>query len=173
VERFDKYFAGRTGPGRYAADPASIDLNAFIRQADGACRLLARRGSVDRRRLLAGHSQGGMYAIPVAESVTPHLAGLAMAEPQDVRILDLVAPQIGESLDAQAAQGTITADTARRNARGVRQAIDDFRAGLPPSVVTALTPFVVRPTSARNVRTNDAVYRPTTPPSCPAAPASW
>jgi hypothetical protein len=108
-----------------------------------------------------------MYAILVAESVTPHPAGLAMAEPQDVRILDLVALQIGESLDAQAAQGAITADTARRNVQGVRQAIGDFRAGRPvdtagllPSVVTLLTPFVVQPTSARNVRTNDAVYPP-------------
>ena len=39
--RFDKYFAGKTGAGRYTSDPGSIDLDAFIHQADSAYKLLA------------------------------------------------------------------------------------------------------------------------------------
>ena len=35
--RFDKYFAGQTGGGAFAANPSSIDLAAFIRQADAGC----------------------------------------------------------------------------------------------------------------------------------------
>jgi len=34
--RFDKYFAGLTGGGAFAADPSSIDLAAYIRQAVAA-----------------------------------------------------------------------------------------------------------------------------------------
>jgi poly(3-hydroxybutyrate) depolymerase len=163
--RFDKYFAGKTGAGNYASDPGSIDLDAFIRQADAAYKLLARQPSVDSQRLLVvGHSEGGMYAILVAEAVSPRPAGLALVEPQDVRLLDLVAVQIDEKLDAQVADGTITADTARQNARAVKQAIDQFRAGQPvdtsgllPSVVRTLTPLILTPAAARYARTDDAV----------------
>src|SRR5581483_7502169 len=45
--RFDKYFTGQTGAGAYATDPGSIDLAAFVRQADAAYRLLSRQQSVD------------------------------------------------------------------------------------------------------------------------------
>jgi pimeloyl-ACP methyl ester carboxylesterase len=90
--RFDKYFAGRTGAGSYASDPGSIDLNAFIRQADDAYQLLYRHPAADRQRLLVvGHSEGGMYATLVAETASPHPAALALVEPQDERLLDLVA----------------------------------------------------------------------------------
>src|SRR6185312_966341 len=41
--RFDKYFTGRTGAGAYAADPGRIDLDAFIRQAAAAYRVLGAR----------------------------------------------------------------------------------------------------------------------------------
>jgi poly(3-hydroxybutyrate) depolymerase len=163
--RFDKYFAGKTGAGSYASDPGSIDLDTFIRQAAAAYKLLAGQRSVDRQRLLVvGHSEGGMYAILLAETVSPRPAGLALVEPQDEHLLDLLAVQINETLDAQVAQGTITADTARQNARAVKQAIDQFRAGQPvdtsrllPSVVGTLTPLILTPASARYARTDDAV----------------
>jgi uncharacterized protein len=166
--RFDKYFAGRTGFGRYAADPASIDLNAFIRQADGAYRLLAGEPVTDRRRLLVvGHSEGGMYAILVAESVTPHPAGLALVEPQDEHFLDLIALQVDENLDRQVAGGTVTVAAARQNAQGARRAIAEFRAGRPvstagllPSVVDMLRPLILSPVNARYDRTDDAVDVP-------------
>jgi uncharacterized protein len=166
--RFDKYFTGRTGAGSYASVPGSIDLNAYIRQADGAFTLLAEQPAADRRRLLVvGHSEGGMYALLVAETVSPHPAGLALVEPQDERLLDLVALQINEGLDAQVSQRAITADTARRNAQGVRRAIGQFRAGQPvdttgllPSVVSTLTPLILTPDSARAARTDDAIDVP-------------
>jgi hypothetical protein len=166
--RFDKYFAGKTGGGSYASNPGSIDLNAFIQQAAGAYKLLSEQPSTDAQRLLmVGHSEGGMYAILVAETVSPHPAGLALVEPQDERLLDLVAVQINETLDAQVSQGTISADTARQNAELIQQAIGQFRAGaavdltgLLPSVVSALTPLILSPANGRYVRTDDAVDVP-------------
>src|SRR5947208_5915534 len=51
--RFDKYFTGRTGAGRFAADPASADLNASIRQADAGYTFLSKQPATDQKRLLA------------------------------------------------------------------------------------------------------------------------
>ena len=77
--RFDKYFSGQTVGGAFAADPGSIDLAAYIRQADAAYDLLRAQPEADTRQMLvAGHSEGGMYALLVAESVSPHPAGLAL-----------------------------------------------------------------------------------------------
>jgi pimeloyl-ACP methyl ester carboxylesterase len=163
--RFDKYFAGRTGAGKFASDPSAIDLNAFIRQAGGAYKLLYDQPETDRRRMLViGHSEGGLYAMLLAETATPQPAGLAMVEPLDERSLDLLAVQINEGLDAQVSSGSITAEAARSNAQGVRSAIAAFRAGQPvdttnllPSVVTALKPFLLSPTNATFERTEDAI----------------
>ena len=163
--RFDKYFAGRTGAGTYASDPAGIDLNAFIRQAGGAYKLLYNLPETDRQRMLViGHSEGGLYAMLLAEIAAPRPAGLALVEPLDERSLDLLAVQINEGLDAQVNNGAITADTARRNAQGVRSAIAAFRAGQPvdatnllPTVVTALKPFLLTPANAKFERTEDAI----------------
>lgn len=108
-----------------------------------------------------------MYAILVAESVSPRPAGLGLVEPQDQHLLDLLAVQISETLDAQVTQRTTTADTARQNAQAVKQAIDQFRAGQPvdtscllPSVINTLTALILTPTSARYARTDDAVDVP-------------
>ena len=163
--RFDKYFAGRTGAGTYASDPAAIDLNAFIRQAGGAYKLLYNLPETDRQRMLViGHSEGGLYAMLLAEAAAPRPAGLALVEPLDERSLDLLAVQINEGLEVQVNNGTITADTARRNAQGVRSAIAAFRAGQPvdlrnllPTVVTALKPFLLTPANAKFERTEDAI----------------
>ena len=175
--RFDKYFAGRTGAGSYGRDPGSIDLDAFIRQAQDAYQLLRRQPETDQQRLLVvGHSEGGMYAILLATAAAPHPAGLALVEPQDERILDLVALQINETLDAQVSQGTLSVDAARQNAQGVRQAITQFRAGQPvdtsgllPSVVRSLTPLILSQVNARYERANDAVDVPAYAAKLPAA----
>jgi hypothetical protein len=167
--RFDKYFAGKTGVGAYASDPGSIDLNAFIRQADDAYRLLYSQPTTDKQKMLVvGHSEGGMYAILVDETVTPHPAGLALVEPQDARTLDLLEIQIDEGLNAQAAQGTITDDVAKANAQVVHRAIIDFRAGrtpdltgLQPAISSLLSSVIVSPVNAGYARTDDAIYVPT------------
>ena len=166
--RFDKYFSGQTGVGAFAGHPSSVDLAAFIRQADAAYDFLRARPAADPRRMLvAGHSEGGMYALLVAESVSPRPVGLALIEPQDERFLSLIQLQTDEQLDAMAAQDSITAVTARQNGQAVRQAIADFRAGRPvvtdgmlPAVVSLLTPLLLSDVSAAYVRSDDAVYPP-------------
>ena len=174
--RFDKYFSGLTGGGAFAADPGSIDLAAYIRQADAAYDFLRAQQETDTGRMLVvGHSEGGMYALLVAESVSPHPAGLALIEPQDERLLSLIQLQTDEQIDAAVGQGTLTAASARQNAAGVRHAISEFRAGQPvdtrglaPGVVQLITPELLSPVNARYVRSDDAVY----PPSVAARLAS-
>ena len=166
--RFDKYFSGQTGAGAFAGHPSAIDLAAFIRQADAAYDFLRAQPAADPRRMLvAGHSEGGMYALLVAESVAPRPAGLALIEPQDERFLSLVQLQTDEQLDAAVAQDSITAATARQNAQAVQQAIAGFRAGRPvatsgllPAVVKLLTPILLSAVNAVYVRSDDAVYPP-------------
>ena len=166
--RFDKYFSGQTGAGAFAGHPSSIDLAAFIKQADAAYDFLRAQPAADPHRMLvAGHSEGGMYALLVAESVTPRPAGLALIEPQDERFLSLVQLQTDEQLDAMVTQGSIAAATARPNGEAVRQAVADFRAGRPvvtdgmlPGVVNLLTPILLSGVNAAYVRSDDAVYPP-------------
>jgi uncharacterized protein len=166
--RFDKYFSGQTGAGAFAAHPSAIDLAAFIRQADAAYDFLRAQPDADPRRMLvAGHSEGGMYALLVAGSVSPRPAGLALLEPQDERCLSLIQLQTDEQLNAAVAQSTITAATARQNAQSLQQAIAAFRAGQPvdttgmlSSVVSLISPILLSPVNARYVRSDDAVDPP-------------
>src|ERR1700748_1357140 len=80
--RFDKYFTGRTGAGAYAKDPGRIDLDAFIRQAATAYRVLgARRETRPEALLVAGHSEGGLYALLTAGQGRPRPAGIARVAP--------------------------------------------------------------------------------------------
>jgi acetyl esterase/lipase len=166
--RFDKYFSGQTGAGAFAAHPSAIDLAAFIRQADAAYDFLRAQPDADPRRMLvAGHSEGGMYALLVAGSVSPRPAGLALIEPQDERFLSLIQLQTDEQLDAAVAQSTITAATARQNAQSLQQAIAAFRAGQPVDttgmlswLVSLISPILLSPVNARYVRSDDAVYPP-------------
>ena len=75
--RFDKYFTGQTGAGAFASDPQNIDLNAYIRQADAAYAFLRGQPTADPQHLLVvGHSEGGFYAMLVADTVSAHPAGL-------------------------------------------------------------------------------------------------
>jgi uncharacterized protein len=166
--RFDKYFSGRTGAGAYAANPAAITLSAYIRQADAAYDFLRSRPDANPRQLLiAGHSEGGMYALLVASAVLPRPAGLALLEPQDERLLSLVQLQTDEQLNAEVAQRSISDATARRNAAAVRNAIAAFRAGrhpdtsgVLPDVVNLIAPILLSRVNAAYVRSDDAVYPP-------------
>ena len=166
--RFDKYFSGLTGGGTFAGDPGSIDLAAYISQADAAYHLLRAQPQADASRMLVvGHSEGGMYALLVAESVSPRPAGLALIEPQDERFLSLIQLQADEQINVAVRQGTLSAASGQRNTAGVLRAISEFRAGqpvdvtgLPPGVVQLLTPWILTPANARYVRSDDAVYPP-------------
>jgi len=163
--RFDKYFTGQTGAGNFASDPGAVDLNAFIRQADYAYDYLIAQPQVDKQRMLVvGHSEGGFYAMLVADTVSTHPAGLALLEPQDQRILSLVAMQLDEQLDAAVKQGQLSVPAAQQQAEGINNAIAQFRAGqqvdtsgLLPQIVQQLAPELLTPGNAKAARTNDEV----------------
>jgi uncharacterized protein len=163
--RFDKYASGQTGLGRYAGDPGALDLQAFVRQDDAAYRLLAAQPETDRQRLLiVGHSEGGLTGMLTAESVAPRPAGLALLEPQDERLLDLVRIQLGEQLRAAVMAGQVTAAVARQNETLIEKAITAFRAGQPVSTTGMLAPIaslftgsLFSAANARYTRSDDAV----------------
>jgi pimeloyl-ACP methyl ester carboxylesterase len=105
--RFDKYFSGQTGGGAYADDPAALDLDAYLRQAAAAYRVLRDQPETSQgEMLIAGHSEGGMYALLLAPQVDPKPAGLALIEPQADRLLNLIKLQTQELIDAAEAQET-------------------------------------------------------------------
>ena len=106
--RFDKYFTGRTGAGAYAKDPGRIDLDAFIRQAAAAYRVLgARRETRPEALLVAGHSEGGLYALLTAGQVRPRPAGIALIEPMAEPLLSTIELQATAQLSAAVAAGTL------------------------------------------------------------------
>jgi acetyl esterase/lipase len=166
--RFDKYFSGQTGGGAYAADPGRIDLDAYIRQAVAAYNVLgAQPETREDALLIAGHSEGGMYALLVAQSVRPCPAGVALIEPQAEQLLSSIELQTSEQLNAAVAAGRIEPAVAAQNAEGLKRAIGDFRAGRPvdtsgllPDIVRLLTPELLTTANERYVREDDAV-RPT------------
>jgi alpha-beta hydrolase superfamily lysophospholipase len=163
--RFDKYFTGQTGAGAFASDPGAVALDSYIRQADYAYDYLIAQPGVDRRHMLVvGHSEGGFYAMLVADTVSTHPAALALLEPQDQRILSQLAQQLDEQLDAAVAQGQLTTSDARQQAQGIDNAIAQFRAGQPvdttgllPQIVQQLTPELLTPGNAKVARTDDDV----------------
>ncbi len=164
--RFDKYFTGRTGAGVYAADPARIDLDAFIRQATAAYHVLGAQRETRREALLvAGHSEGGLYALLVAGRARSHPAGIALIEPMAEPLLSTIELQATAELSAAVAAGTLDPAVAAGNASGVRQAIGEFRAGRPvdtsgllPDIVRRLRPGLLVDQNARYVRQGDAVH---------------
>lgn len=166
--RFDKYFSGQTGPGAYASDPGAINLATFVRQADAAYRLLSRLQPVDPARLLiVGHSEGGFTSLLVADSVWPRPAGLALVEPQDRRLLDLIGLQLGEQLDAAVAAGQLDETVAAQNKAGIGRIVAEFRAGQPidytgllPSIAQFFSGSIFSSANANYVRSDDAVYPP-------------
>ncbi|HEY3953812.1 MAG TPA: alpha/beta fold hydrolase [Streptosporangiaceae bacterium] len=163
--RFDKYFTGQTGGGKFAGDPAALTVGDYLSQADAAYKFLASQPQVNpAKMLIVGHSEGGMFALSVADSASDKPAGLALLEPQDLRILTLFEVQADETINALAAQGTLTDPQARANGRLVQQAISQFRAGQPvstkgmaPAIVQFVTPEILTPSVTRFVHGNDLI----------------
>jgi uncharacterized protein len=163
--RYDKFFSGKTGAGRYADDPGAFTIGAELRQADAAYEFLARQPRVDPSRLLVvGHSEGGMVALHVADSAAPPPAGLALLEPQDLRHLTIVRLQTDEAIAARVKAGKVPAVQGLREAAKVVRAILAFRqgrqpstAGMSPLVAKILTPELFTPANARFDRGHDAI----------------
>ena len=89
---------------------------------------------------------------------------MSLLEPQDQRILSLVARQLDEQLNAAVQQGQLSASAAQQQAEGIGNAIAQFRAGqqvetdgLLPQIVQQLTPELLTPGNAKVARTDDAV----------------
>jgi pimeloyl-ACP methyl ester carboxylesterase len=119
--RFDKYFSGQTGGGAYADDPAALDLDAYLRQAAAAYRVLRDQPETSQgEMLIAGHSEGGMYALLLAPQVDPKPAGLALIEPQADRLLNLIKLQTQELIDAAEAQETARTPGAAETPGAIR-----------------------------------------------------
>ncbi|GIE76352.1 alpha/beta hydrolase [Actinoplanes philippinensis] len=140
--RFDKYGTGRTGLGAYTGRPEDLDHPAFVRQADAAYRLLSSRPQIDSHAVrLIGHSEGAMTALVVATTARPRPAGIAMLQPQAMRLLDVIARQLHDQLTGAAAAGQLTEEQKQAAILAVDRAVADFRAHRPVDTATLLPPI--------------------------------
>ncbi|QQQ73893.1 alpha/beta fold hydrolase [Saccharothrix sp. 6-C] len=142
--RFDKYGSGRTGLGAYASRPGDLDHPAFVRQAAAAYRLLRAEPVTDPRALVvAGHSEGALTGLLLADEVRPRPAGVVLLQPQAIRLLDLIARQLHAQLAAAARGGQITPEQQRVNDEGVDRAVSALRSGEPLDP-TGLLPVIAQ-----------------------------
>ncbi|HEU5333640.1 MAG TPA: alpha/beta hydrolase [Actinocrinis sp.] len=163
--RFDKYFSGKTGGGTFASDPATITYDAYARQAEAAYAFLAKQPTTDQARMLVvGHSEGGLFALQVADDATPAPVGLGLIEPADHRLLDAFTVQADEQLNALVAQGQISVATAQEQAQIAAQDVAGFRAGqsistngLIPQVLSFWQPLLFASANSGDVRSEDVV----------------
>ena len=166
--RFDKYGTGRTGLGAYRDHPEALDYPAFVRQAKAAYELLRDQQVADPHALMVvGHSEGAMTALLLGGTVHPHPAGLALLQPQAIRLLDLVALQLHTQTAEATRQGRLTPQQQRTIDAAIDAAVTALRkhrpvdtADLPPAVAQLFKAF--QGTSSRFVDSDDAVYPPAT-----------
>ncbi|RLL65652.1 alpha/beta fold hydrolase [Streptomyces sp. Z26] len=166
--RFDKYGTGRTGLGAYADRPEELDHPAFVRQARAAYEALRDQPESDPRSLLVvGHSEGAMTGLLLGGTVHPRPAGLALLQPQAIRMLDLVALQLKAQVAEATRQGQLTPEEQRTINAAVAAAVTSLRAqrpvdtsALPPALAQLFEAF--QGSSARFVASDDAVYPPDT-----------
>jgi alpha-beta hydrolase superfamily lysophospholipase len=114
--------------------------------------------------LVIGHSEGGLFALQVADDATPTPAGLGLIEPADRRLLDALTVQADEQLDALVEQGQISAATARAQAQIAAEDVAGFRAGqsvgtsgLIPQMQRFWEPLLFASSNVGDVRSEDAV----------------
>jgi alpha-beta hydrolase superfamily lysophospholipase len=147
---------------------AEVLAQQGIRQAVAAYHVLGAQPETRPAALLiAGHSEGGLYALLAAEPerVRPRPAGIALLEPMAEPLLSTIELQATAELSAAVAAGTLDPAVATTNASGVRHAIGEFRAGRPvdtsrllPGMVRRLRPGLLVAQNARYVRQGDAVH---------------
>lgn len=162
--RFDKYGSGRTGAGAYADHLDTIDHPAFVRQAAAAYAVLRDQPVTDPRALVvAGHSEGALTALLLADVVRPRPAGLALLQPQAIRLLDLIARQLHAQIAAATRAGQFTPEQQQVTDQAVDRAVDDLRAQRPldttglPAVLAEFFRALFDGPSRRFVLSNDQV----------------
>jgi alpha/beta superfamily hydrolase len=166
--RFDKYGTGRTGLGAYGEHPGTLDYPAFVRQATAAYEFLRDQPETDPHALMvAGHSEGAMTALLLGRTVHPRPAGLALLQPQAIRLLDLVALQLHAQTAEAARQGQLTLEQQRAIDAAIDAAVTALRehrpvdtTDLPAAVAQLFVAF--QGASGRFVESDDAVYPPDT-----------
>ncbi|MGR3875504.1 alpha/beta hydrolase family protein [Streptomyces graminifolii] len=166
--RFDKYGTGRTGLGAYRSHPEQLDYPAFVRQARAAYEALRDQPETDPRALLVvGHSEGAMTALLLGGAVRPRPVGLALLQPQAIRLLDLVALQLKAQIAEATRQGQLTPEEQRTVNAAIAAAVTSLRehrpvdtTDLPPAIAQLFEAF--QNLNARFVESDDAVYPPDT-----------
>ncbi|MFM9613540.1 alpha/beta hydrolase [Streptomyces sp. V2] len=166
--RFDKYGTGRTGLGAYQNHPENLDYPAFVRQARAAYDVLRDQPETDPHALLvAGHSEGALTALLLGGTAHPRPAGLALLQPQALRLLDLVALQLKAQVAEATRQGHFTPEQQRVIDTAIDTAVTSLRAhrpvdttDLPPAVARLFEAF--QGPSARFVLSDDAIHPPDT-----------
>ncbi|MET8846878.1 alpha/beta hydrolase [Amycolatopsis sp. NPDC004625] len=154
--RFDKYGSGPA----HTPPPAGADYGVFVRQAAAAyATLRAQPETNPAAMLIAGHSEGGLNALLVGTSVWPRPAGLALIAPQDQRILDMIAAQVGAQLDA-----ALPPEQALAQNQLITTWIAEFRAGRPTGTEGMLPSiaglFETLAAQGAFLRSDDAIYPP-------------
>ena len=138
--RFDKYGTGRPGLGAYRDHSEELDYPAFERQAQAAYESLRDQPETNPHRLMVvGHSEGAMTALLLGGTVHPRPAGLALVQPQAIRLLDLVVLQ----LKAQVAEATRQGQFTPEQQRAVNAAVASLREDRPVDI-TDLPPPVAQ-----------------------------
>ncbi|MFJ8934359.1 alpha/beta hydrolase family protein [Streptomyces sp. NPDC102365] len=166
--RFDKYGTGRTGLGAYEDRPEELDYPAFVRQAQAAYKALRDQPESDPRALLVvGHSEGAMTGLLLGGTVHPRPTGLALLQPQAIRMLDLVALQLKDQVAEATRQGQLTPEEQRTIDAAIDAAVTSLRekrpvdtTDLPPAVARLFEAF--QGPNARFVAGDDAVHPPNT-----------
>ncbi|MFJ8613578.1 alpha/beta hydrolase family protein [Streptomyces sp. NPDC093675] len=166
--RFDKYGTGRTGLGAYRDHPEKLDYPAFVRQAHAAYESLRDQPETDPHALLVvGHSEGAMTGLLLGGTVRPRPAGLALLQPQAIRMLDLVALQLKAQIAEATRQGQFTPEQQRTVNAAIDAAVTSLRERRPvnstdlPSPIARLFEAFQGP-NAQFVESDDAVYPPDT-----------
>ncbi|MEV0615353.1 alpha/beta fold hydrolase [Nonomuraea sp. NPDC050404] len=166
--RFDKYGTGRTGLGAYQDHPEELDYPAFVRQARAAYESLRDQPEIDPHALLVvGHSEGAMTGLLLGGTVRPRPAGLALLQPQAIRMLDLVALQLKAQIAEATRQGQFTPQQQLTINAAIDAGITSLRehrpvetTDLPPAIARLFQAF--QGPNARFVQSDDAVYPPDT-----------
>ena len=104
--RYDKFSSGKTGPGSRGPNIVPT-FDTYTDEARDAFATLLARPEVDATRAaILGHSEGGLFALLLAQQ--QQLSALLLAAPASVPILDTLRRQLTDQADAALAAGQLT-----------------------------------------------------------------